>query len=106
MTSARSKKPSSGKRPKQPVHVLFDLAGRRWTLRAIWELRDGTLGFRALREACGDASPTVLSKRLSELRDAGLVKSDGGSYSLTGSGSELAAALSGLDRVAGNIFGF
>ncbi len=105
MTPSKTKKPASGKRPKQPVHFLFDLAGRRWTLRAVWELRDGPLGFRALRDACGGASPTVLSTRLTQLREAGLVKSDGGAYNLTDSGNELAVALNDLERVAGNIYG-
>lgn len=105
MNSNKPKKPASGKRPKDPIQILFDLAGRRWTLRAIWELRNGALGFRALREACGGASPTVLSTRLTDLRGAGLVKSDGGAYALTSSGTELANALVDLERVAGNIFG-
>ena len=79
-----------GSRTGRPVMALLDLLGRRWTLRIVWELRDGPLTSRALRTACDDASPTVVQARLSELRDAGfieLVQGDG--YRLTGLGREL-----------------
>ena len=73
----------------RPVMVLLDLLGRRWTLRILWELRSGPLTSRALREACDDASPTVLQARLSDLRDAGLVRHEKASgYAVTGLGRE------------------
>ncbi|MEK6806350.1 MAG: winged helix-turn-helix transcriptional regulator [Pseudomonadota bacterium] len=105
MIANKLKKTVSGKRPKEPIHQLFDITGRRWALRVIWELRSGALGFRALREACGGASPTVLSTRLTDLRNARLVESENGAYTLTRSGAELAEALNGLNGVAGNLFG-
>jgi DNA-binding HxlR family transcriptional regulator len=71
-------------------HGLLDLLGRRWTLRIVWELRDGPLNSRALRTACDDASPTVMQARLSELRAAGLVELlAGDGYRLTPLGREL-----------------
>ena len=79
-----------GSRTGRPIMVLLDLLGRRWTLRIVWELRDGPLTSRALRTACDHASPTVMQARLSELREAGLVEllpSDG--YRLTPLGREL-----------------
>ena len=60
-----------GSKTGRPVMALLDLLGRRWTLRIVWELRDGPLTSRALRTACDDASPTVMQARLSELRKAG-----------------------------------
>jgi DNA-binding HxlR family transcriptional regulator len=70
--------------------ALMDLLGRRWTLRVIWELRAGRLTFRALQEACGGVSPTVLNERLRELRESGLVDSAGAlGYGLTALGREL-----------------
>jgi DNA-binding HxlR family transcriptional regulator len=70
--------------------VLLDLLGRRWTLRITWELRDGPLTSRALRERCGDMSPSVLQARLNELRDAGLVELKPAiGYELTPIGREL-----------------
>ena len=79
-----------GSRTGRPVMALLDLLGRRWTLRIIWELRDGPLTSRALRTACDEASPTVMQARLSELREAGLVELlAGDGYRLTPLGREL-----------------
>src|SRR3954469_16143868 len=74
----------------RPVMALLDLLGRRWTLRIVWELRDGPLTSRALRTACDDASPTEMRARLAELREAGLVALLAGDvYRLTPLGREL-----------------
>ncbi|QPP10256.1 helix-turn-helix transcriptional regulator [Streptomyces bathyalis] len=54
--------------------AAFDLLGRRWTLRILWELRNGPVGFRALQKQCDGVSPTVLNTRLRELRSAGLTE--------------------------------
>lgn len=64
-----------GSKSGRPIMALLDLLGRRWTLRIIWELRNGPLTSRALRQACDDASPTVLQARLGDLKAAGLVES-------------------------------
>ena len=70
--------------------ALLDLLSRRWALRVIWELREGRLSFRALQEACGGVSPTVLNERLRELRESGLLESTGAAgYGLTPLGREL-----------------
>jgi DNA-binding HxlR family transcriptional regulator len=79
--------------------ALLDLLGRRWTLRVIWELRDGALTARQLRAACDDASPTVLHARLTELREAGLIELHGG-YALTPLGREFVEAYLPLHRFA------
>ena len=74
--------------------ALLDLLGRRWTLRLIWELREGRLTFRALQEACGGVSPTVLNERVRELRESGLLESAGAAgYGLTPRGRELSEPL-------------
>lgn len=81
--------------------VLLDLLGHRWTLRILWELRNAPLTFRALRGACDGVSPTVLSNRLAELRDAGLVDHEEGvGYRLTEMGASLGARLLDLSRWA------
>ncbi|MBL8556446.1 MAG: helix-turn-helix transcriptional regulator [Phenylobacterium sp.] len=73
--------------------ALLDLLGRRWTLRILWELRDGPLTSRALRAACDEASPTVLQARLDDLREAELVEhSAGEGYGLTELGREFRTA--------------
>jgi DNA-binding HxlR family transcriptional regulator len=79
-----------GSKTGRPVMALLDLLGRRWTLRIVWELRDGPLTSRALRTACDDASPTVMQARLTELREAGLVELlAGDGYRLAPLGREL-----------------
>ena len=44
----------------RPIMAALDLAGRRWLLRILWELREEALTFRVLQERCGAISPTVL----------------------------------------------
>ena len=48
----------------RPIMAVLDLLGRRWSLRVLWELRDGPLTFRALQAACDDISPSVLQQRV------------------------------------------
>ena len=78
-----------GSRTGKPVMALLDLLGRRWALRVIWELRAQPLTSRALRDACGGISPTVLNDRTRELRDSGLIELAGDGYALTPLGGEL-----------------
>ena len=52
----------------------LDHFGRRWALRILWELRGEALTFRELRAACGGVSPSVLQRRLHELRALGVVE--------------------------------
>ena len=77
--------------------ALLDLLGRRWTLRILWELREGSLTFRELRSCCDEMSPSVLNHRLAELRAAGIVtlRKDEG-YGLTREGMRLYKALAPL----------
>lgn len=86
-------RPVRGSRTGRPIMALLDLLGRRWTLRVLWELRDGPLTSRALRAACDEVSPTVLQARLADLREAGLVDHEAGrGYGVTPLGRELLAA--------------
>jgi DNA-binding HxlR family transcriptional regulator len=81
--------------------AALDLLGRRWSLRVLWELRDGPLGARALRERCDGMSPSVLYDRIGELTDAGLiVQRDDQCYELSEMGASLGEALAPLDRWA------
>jgi DNA-binding HxlR family transcriptional regulator len=85
---------------KRPVHDAFELLGRRWAMRVVWELRRDALGFSALRERCG-VSSSVLATRLEELADAKVVHIDAsGRYVLTVSGRELARLLFEINRWA------
>ena len=80
--------------------ALFDLLGRRWALRVIWELSQETLSFRALRERCDSMSTSVLNERLSELREAEIVELRPDGYRLTREGQALLRDLQPLKRWA------
>ena len=98
---ALKKRAVRGSRSGRPIMALLDLLGRRWSLRILWELREATLTSRALREACDDASPTVLQARLAELRQAGFVELvPAGGYRLTGMGTDLLGTFLPLHRFA------
>jgi DNA-binding HxlR family transcriptional regulator len=79
--------------------AALDLLGRRWSLRLLWELRDGPVGARELKARCDDMSASVLYQRLGELMDAGLVvQSNSRDYELTSIGKALGKAIEPLDR--------
>jgi DNA-binding HxlR family transcriptional regulator len=78
-----------GSRTGRPVMAALDLASRRGLLRVVWELRHGSLKFRALQAACGAMSPSLLNRRLRELRDARLVELSIEGYRLTELGTGL-----------------
>jgi DNA-binding HxlR family transcriptional regulator len=82
--------------------ALLDLLGRRWALRVLWELRhEGVPTFRELQRRCGDISSSVLSERLRELREAGIVASEAtGGYELTDEGRSLLELLAPVDAWA------
>ena len=83
-----------GSRSGRPIMALLDLLGRRWALRVLWELREEGLTFRELQERCEGMSSSVLSQRLNELREAGVVlHMDGAGYHLTEDGRDLLEAL-------------
>jgi DNA-binding HxlR family transcriptional regulator len=85
--------------PSSPsLLALLDLLGRRWALRILWELRTEPLSYQALQTRCDSMSTSVLSQRLTELREAQLVEKDEhGCYRLTEPGSLLLARLDGID---------
>jgi len=81
--------------------AALDLLGRRWALRILWELRDGPVGARDLRERCDGMSSSVLYERLRELSAAGLIHQHSGDrYELTSIGTSLAAAIAPLEKWA------
>lgn len=74
----------------------LDRVGDRWTLLIVRELLLGTRTFRELEDALGGISPSLLTKRLTDLVDDGLVarneaprRSKGVAYSLTDAGRSL-----------------
>ncbi len=97
----RPGRPARGTRTGRPLLVAFDLLGRRWALRVLWELREEHLGFRALQDRCEGMSSSVLRDRLAELAGADLLETDdAGHYGLSPHGRELLLALEPMSRWA------
>jgi DNA-binding HxlR family transcriptional regulator len=85
------------------VTLAFTVLGKRWNGMILSSLGSGPSGFADLRRAVTGISDAVLSDRLAELADAGLVVRDVDSgppvavlYSLTGSGTRLLPILDQL----------
>jgi DNA-binding HxlR family transcriptional regulator len=85
----------------------FVLLGKRWTAVVLGVLSHGPAGFRELSRVVGGISDSVLSDRLSELVEAGLIArtvNEGPpvtvSYALTGCGTALMPALEQVSRWA------
>ena len=85
-------------RTGRPIMRLIDVLGKRWTLRILWELRDGRLNFRDLRSRCDEISPSSLNVRLKELREMGFVDLADEGYGYTASGRELGEHLLALSE--------
>jgi DNA-binding HxlR family transcriptional regulator len=87
---------------------VFSLLGKRWSGRILGMLMDGPMRFAELGRAVSGISESMLSQRLGELIDAGLVGREiiegpplGVAYRLTESGMALRPALQELSRWAG-----
>jgi len=85
----------------------FDLLGKRWTGVVLGTLSGGPTGFRALARTVEGISDSMLSERLGELTDAGLVTRtvrDGPPlsviYALTDAGRALLPSLAQISRWA------
>lgn len=96
--------PKPGKRARgsatgRPIMALLDLLGRRMALRILWELREGSLTFRALQQSAA-TNPSVLNSRLAELREARLVEHGPDGYALTPQGRSLLATFLPLNAWA------
>jgi len=77
----------------------LDLLGERWTLLIVRELLCGSTRFSEIRRGIPRISRTMLSARLRELLDAGVITadgSDGAAYRLTPAGAELAGVVGEL----------
>ncbi|MFI7285356.1 winged helix-turn-helix transcriptional regulator [Streptomyces anulatus] len=82
--------------PDCPVEVALAAVSGRWTTLVLRELMGGPLGFSELRQRLPDLSAKVLSQRLRELRERGLLSVERRRgfpvrtrYTLTGGGRAL-----------------
>lgn len=86
-------KPVRGSQSGAPIMAIFDLLGRRWAMGIIWNLNKGPATFRGLQEQCETISPSILNKRIKELREARLIDRSLEGYVLTPMGEQLFALL-------------
>ena len=84
----------------RPIMALLDILGQRWTLRILWELKDGPLSFRSLRSQCEDVSPTLLNARLKLLREVKIIELSEEGYCLSSQGHQLAGSLTAMNKWA------
>ncbi len=89
-----------GSNTGRPIMALLDVLGQRWTLRLLWELGHGSATFRVLRARCEDVSPTLLNKRMKELRELALIELGDNGFTLTDLGMALVGKLGSLDSWA------
>ena len=86
----------------------MELIGRRWAGAILYALTDGPLHFAELKDSVPGMSDRLLSHRLKELEEAGLVRrevEEGGnrvrvSYELTQKGHLLEPVMGGLRDLA------
>lgn len=88
-----------------PVAMASELLCTRWTIVLLRELMCGTYRFNELRRGVPRMSPALLSQRLKELEEAGVVEREavGGepglfAYKLTPAGQELRPLVEGFGR--------
>lgn len=74
---------------QRPIMALLELMNKKWSMRVLWELHNSASTFRELQFRCGEISPTVLNKRVKELRTSLLITDGDNGYELTSLGSEL-----------------
>ena len=82
------------------IMAVFDLLGRKWNTRIMWELNSASLSFRGLQEQCDGMSPSVLNTRIKQLTEAKLVYTTSEGYKLTELGISLINTLDPLRRWA------
>jgi DNA-binding HxlR family transcriptional regulator len=83
------------------------LVSKRWVPQIVWVLIDGRRRYSAVRHAIPEISDTLLSERLRELEDAGIVTRNVTpstpvliEYGLTERGRDLAVVMDGLSTWA------
>jgi DNA-binding HxlR family transcriptional regulator len=86
-----------------PIEATLDVLGGKWTPLVLWQLRDETLRFGELRRQIPGLTKKMLSQRLQELADAGVVHREAYpevpprvEYSLTAFGQTLRPVLEAM----------
>ncbi|MBD1581124.1 winged helix-turn-helix transcriptional regulator [Pseudoalteromonas sp. S16_S37] len=79
-----------------PIMAVFDLLGRKWNMRILWELNNKPMSFRGLQARCDGMSPSVLNTRIKQLSEAKLIDKTEQGYQLSDMGQSLMLTLNPL----------
>ena len=79
-----------------PISRALDLLGERWSLLIVRDMLVGTTRFNDLARGLPGLSRSLLTKRLRQFEQAGLIKRDGSHYVLTEAGRGLEPIVFGL----------
>lgn len=96
MTTPLPKKLVRGSSSGIAIMAVFDLLGRKWNMRIMWELNSDSLSFRGIQEQCDGMSPSVLNTRIKQLTEAKLIFTTSEGYKLTELGLSLMKTLNPL----------
>lgn len=103
-TRSRAARRAEAQRAECAATAALNVLGQKWVLRIIRALGEQTQRFCELQDALGGANSATLSQRLKLLEDEGMIERRAISavppwveYSLTDKGSELRAAITGID---------
>jgi DNA-binding HxlR family transcriptional regulator len=104
---SRAARRAEAQRAECAATAALNVLGQKWVLRIIRALGERTRRFCELQDALGGANSATLSQRLKLLEDEGMIARRAVSdvppwveYSLTDKGSELRAAITGIDHWA------
>lgn len=104
---SRAARRAEAQRAECAATAALNVLGQKWVMRIIRALGERTQRFCELQDALGGANSATLSQRLKLLEDEGMIERRAISavppwveYSLTRKGSELGAAITGIDRWA------
>jgi DNA-binding HxlR family transcriptional regulator len=104
---SRAERRAEALRAECAATAALNVLGQKWVMRIIRVLGERTRRFCELQDALGGANSATLSQRLKLLEDEGMITRVAVSdvppwveYSLTDKGSELRAAIAGIDHWA------
>lgn len=79
-----------------PVELALNVLGGKWKTVLLARLKQGSARYRELRAGLPSLSDKVLTQRLEELVEQGLVRKESDGYALTERGKTLAPVLEAL----------
>lgn len=79
-----------------PVELALDVLGGKWRAVMLAHLKEGELRYADMRRRIPRMSDKMLTQRLRELRQSGLIAHSAGTYRLTARGERARTALTAL----------